>query len=108
MAEEGRPRPWVLPRLSWATVLRLSPLLLLLSFAICFICCVQFQRSQQTQLEPLEVRVKGKEGKEALGCSGGDPTGAGRVHLEDAPECKDAQKRQNRNENRWERGRWDR
>ncbi|KAH0517539.1 CD70 antigen [Microtus ochrogaster] len=58
MAEEGRPRPWVLPRLSWATVLRLSPLLLPLSFAICcFICCYQFRRPQQTQLEPLEVHV---------------------------------------------------
>lgn len=66
MAEEGRPRPWVLPRLSWATVLCLSPLLLLLSFVI---CCVQFWRPQQTQLEPLEVRggKKGKEGREALG-----------------------------------------
>lgn len=91
MAEEGRPRPWVLPRLNWATVLRLSPLLLLLSFAIgYFICYIQFRRPQQTQLEPLEVRggKKGKEGREALGCSGGDPTGAGRMHLEDAPERK--------------------
>lgn len=96
MAEEGRPRPWVLPRLGWAMVLRLSPLLLLLSlllsFTIGYICCDQFQRPQQKQLEPLEVRggKKGKEGREALGCSGGNPTGAGRMYLEDAPEHKDA------------------
>ncbi|XP_057627698.1 CD70 antigen [Chionomys nivalis] len=61
MAEEGRPRPWVLPRLNWAAILRLNPLPLLLSFAIgcfiCFICCIQFRRPQQTQLEPLEVHV---------------------------------------------------
>lgn len=91
MAEEGRPRPWVLPRLNWATVLRFSALLLPISFMIgCFTYCIQFGRPQQTQLEPLEVRggKKGKEGREALGCSGGDPTGAGRMHLEDAPERK--------------------
>ncbi|XP_038168217.1 CD70 antigen [Arvicola amphibius] len=57
MAEEGRPRPWVLPRLSWATILRFSPLLLLLSFVIGFLCCDHFRRPQQTQLEPLEVHV---------------------------------------------------
>lgn len=62
-AEEGRPCPWVLPRPSWATALRLIHLLLLSIGICCLIICGQLWRPKQTQLNPLEVRAEtGKQG----------------------------------------------
>ncbi|XP_005081470.1 CD70 antigen [Mesocricetus auratus] len=56
-AEEGRPCPWVLPRPSWATALRLIHLLLLSIGICCLIICGQLWRPKQTQLNPLEVHI---------------------------------------------------
>ncbi|CAH6779490.1 Cd70 [Phodopus roborovskii] len=54
--EEGRPFPWVLPRPSWATVLRLSQLLLFSIGVCCLIYCGQLCQ-KQLQLKPLEAHV---------------------------------------------------